>query len=504
MVNTISWKYRNDTWPIVTSYEGFSAYSIIDAWYQTYQSQEQVDVMEVDWSHKVTKKWKKLIADWWYLAWWRWRDMWSSYWGGEVLVVFQTNANADILAYVIKTSAELWDDWYTYAYAFMWWMTDAIWDTMLWWFSTTLTVSTSSWTITISDGNQSILVNTTSHAMRYNADYYDWSSNTSTEYSTLQTNWWLEDWTYSYQWINQDWSDIITSLKAKWIVNATITHDAVNGEITIANGQWSITIADKNLWATQVYNNGDTLSEANCGKYYQRWNNYWFPWDWSNVTISSTNPDLSAYWPWNYYSSSTFINSWVWYTINTNLWWGVSWTEGAMQWPCPSWFHIPSANEISSIIDFYNVVYPNWGASWFQNAFKLPSNKRRRGTSSSDSGCYLWWATHKWDISTNYPCAASLNISYDYIYPIYELQASNACWIRPFKNTYTLIPINQLWSEFWDTTDIQNEMNSHPYDYYLLGWCTTPLTLASWAWAMRRVYASYNTSTNTWSVEEVV
>lgn len=89
-----------------------------------------------------------------------------------------------------------------------------------------------------------------------------------------------------------------------------------------------ITIADKNCWATTVWNDGDTLSEANCWKYYQRWNNYGFPFDATWITTSSTKVDASAYWPWNYYSSSTFILSDIaWYTrawddpVNKNLWW---------------------------------------------------------------------------------------------------------------------------------------------------------------------------------------
>ena len=86
-----------------------------------------------------------------------------------------------------------------------------------------------------------------------------------------------------------------------------------------------ITIADKNLWATTVWNSWDTLSEANCGKYYQWGNNYWFTWTWS-ITTSSTKVDASNYWPWNYYSSSTFINSGGgWSSVqNDNLWWWVT------------------------------------------------------------------------------------------------------------------------------------------------------------------------------------
>lgn len=87
-----------------------------------------------------------------------------------------------------------------------------------------------------------------------------------------------------------------------------------------------ITIMDKNLWATTVWNSWDTLSQANCGKYYQRWNNYWFAWTWS-VTTSSTRVNASVYWPWNYYSSSTFITyRWAWDTTdNWNLRW---WEDG--------------------------------------------------------------------------------------------------------------------------------------------------------------------------------
>ena len=86
-----------------------------------------------------------------------------------------------------------------------------------------------------------------------------------------------------------------------------------------------ITISDKNLWATQVRNDGDTLSEANCGKYYQWGNNYWFAWTWA-LTTSWTSVDASWYWPWNYYSSSTFITTSPRDSSNnTDLRWWVTW-----------------------------------------------------------------------------------------------------------------------------------------------------------------------------------
>lgn len=119
-------------------------------------------------------------------------------------------------------------------------------------------------------------------------------------YGTSIESWWIF-------WSSTDW---LISLSSDW-------------------QNW-ITISDKNLWATTVYNDGDTLSEANCGKYYQRWNNYWFPRTWT-VTTSSTTVNAGSYWPWNYYSSSTFIIiNWDWSSVeNDDLWGGVTW---AVSW----------------------------------------------------------------------------------------------------------------------------------------------------------------------------
>lgn len=72
-----------------------------------------------------------------------------------------------------------------------------------------------------------------------------------------------------------------------------------------------ITMQDKNVWATVVYNDWDTLTNANRGKYFQRWNNYWFTY-WSTWDTSSTRVDASGYWPNNPYSSSTFITTPSW------------------------------------------------------------------------------------------------------------------------------------------------------------------------------------------------
>ena len=99
-----------------------------------------------------------------------------------------------------------------------------------------------------------------------------------------------------------------------------------------SNGSTWYTLMDKNLWATTVYNYWNTLTEANCGKIYQWGNNYWFSWDpyynTSLISQSSTQVNVTGYWPWNYYKSSTWIttnprqnsaNNW------NDLWWWVTW-----------------------------------------------------------------------------------------------------------------------------------------------------------------------------------
>ena len=112
-----------------------------------------------------------------------------------------------------------------------------------------------------------------------------------------------------------------------WTWDAWIFHNTIDWLISISS-DWTIwiTIQDKNLWATVVYNDGDTLAETNCWYYYQRWNNNGFAWTWT-LTTSSTQVDASWYWPWNRYSSSTFItvsaSPWDWSSVqNDNLrWW---------------------------------------------------------------------------------------------------------------------------------------------------------------------------------------
>lgn len=186
-----------------------------------------------------------------------------------------------------------------------------------------------------------------------------------------------------------------------------------------------ITIADKNVWATTVYNSWNTISQSNAWTCFQRWNNYGFPYGWS-ITTSSTQVDARNYWPWNYYSSSTFIiqySNWSSYT-NDDLWWWVTWmvqrTVSHDVQNAYIWRHIPDAyQEVeyitsswyqrinmgitpSSSLSFEfeaaqntSHIYENWimWNLWSANAlfFMVYNNKYR---------LHNWWTVVDWPTAT--------------------------------------------------------------------------------------------------------
>lgn len=123
-------------------------------------------------------------------------------------------------------------------------------------------------------------------------------------------------WTTLYSWTGDAWIFYNTT---DWIIS--ISSDWIN---------W-ITIADKNIWATVVYNDGDTLDQTNCWTYFQRWNNYGFPWTWP-VNTANIQADTTWYWPWNYYYGDVFLYTRTDQPLvvdrssvrNDNLWWWVT------------------------------------------------------------------------------------------------------------------------------------------------------------------------------------
>lgn len=100
-------------------------------------------------------------------------------------------------------------------------------------------------------------------------------------------------------------------------------------ELISISDNWTrrLTMADKNLWATVVYDWGSTYNQNNSGNAFQRWNCHPFPFSWAWWNTSPDRVDTTWYWPNNYYSSDTFItdNTSRQITYNPNLRWWVTW-----------------------------------------------------------------------------------------------------------------------------------------------------------------------------------
>lgn len=220
---------------------------------------------------------------------------------------------------------------------------------------------------------------------------------------------------------------------------AWIYHNAALGLISLSSdGSNWITIADKNLWATTVWNSWDALSETNCWKYYQRWNNYWFPYNWATST-SSTRVNAQNYWPWNYYSNSIFRTTastpYKWDTSdNANLWWWTTNTNEARRWPCASWFHIPSNNDIDNLVTILTNLWQT--TSTIKSYLKLPICwQLSHGNWTSKLETTFWYYRwSNWSSSWNYSY-----MQYFTFWDNYSARRNNSfssIWImiRPFKN----------------------------------------------------------------------
>lgn len=261
-------------------------------------------------------------------------------------------------------------------------------------------------------------------------------------YWTSIESWWIF-------WSSADW---LISLSSDW-------------------NTW-YTIADKNLGATTVWNSGDTLSEANCGWYFQRWNNYMFPFTWT-VTTSSTQVDASNYWPWNYYSSSTFItrsgspfrrdttNNW-------NLWWWETWVQQLptpiikryygwkiikdIQWPAPYGFHVPSNDEWAALCSTLATTFSMARLAETMGIYlKIPMAWERSYSNANVSNVgsygYYWSFTPR-----NNFLAYALRISPSNIEPTYNGGRASGESLRCFKDSPT-IPTSS-WTTLYDGSSV--------------------------------------------------
>lgn len=250
-----------------------------------------------------------------------------------------------------------------------------------------------------------------------------------------------------------------------WLIS--ISFDKVN---------W-ITIADKNLWATEVWNKWDEVTQENNWFFYQRWNNYWFPMDESQYTRRARRVSARNYWPWNYYNSNWVLITTNYYwdsSANNNLWWwwddtlkNFMWRDATnfedRQWPCPDWFHIPSwwlLNKLyNTLLKIYNklncvnYISEPFRKIWFYRQADKYANNMYPEINDYIKLAPSWWLnmnmdwhyylTYNWNLWSSSVSDETLSRWY-YANKIVVWQRyyqftnnhlrSNAFCIRPFKN----------------------------------------------------------------------
>ena len=279
--------------------------------------------------------------------------------------------------------------------------------------------------------------------------------------------------------------------------------------------EW-FTIMDRNLWASETWTTCNANVTWACGYSYQWWNNYWFP-----ITASASKILTGVGLPWNasynnsWYISKKFINwssydydIWdgsnptagnkehhdgIWWWANdfaykssqntvNKLFWDDWWDRELRQWPCPKWWHVPSAWEWSMLLYYwykgnytdnpssYDNIYEfsNQEKRWaFMNRFAIPF-AGFRNYSTANLG-YMDSIGHYWSSS---PLSASSNrvrelyLGSSFVYPSNTSYRASGYFIRCFKNVY--VPINQ------------GNVYTITLDYRWWKWSTAAINVISW------------------------
>ena len=286
-----------------------------------------------------------------------------------------------------------------------------------------------------------------------------------------------------------------------------------------------VTMMDRNLWA----NTNDITSTGSHWYHYQWWNNYWFASNYTNdsgsfpwgETAVQTQYDASSYWPSKWYNSWIFIyknNSsfydWSskrngnlrWWLSDTesNNWWydltkNVATNATNRQWPCPDWYHVPSAWEWNMLLSYfaqekilkYNIrsglYYYNLAWLWteFQEIFKIPFAGFRMWSTSkiSSVGSYD-------DLRTSTPVSSSSTNSFAFQLNSSATNAHNNFYrtygfsIRCFRNTpltfsvdvpstgiiQAVLPENTFTDLWWIINESWSNIITWTYDYAAPTW----------------------------------
>ena len=159
----------------------------------------------------------------------------------------------------------------------------------------------------------------------------------------------------------------ITLSDFKWVI-----HNTKNWEITVTYNWESITLADKNVWATKLWYWKDASSDS-YWLYYQWWwmTGYKYSWTADEVKEYWFEIDIGAYFP-----------RVEWWTLSQQI------------ELCGEGYHIPTRTDWENIIKMFE---NNWNdESDFAEAFKIPFAWVRVSWSAA-----MLWVGKEWDLWTN-------------------------------------------------------------------------------------------------------
>lgn len=279
------------------------------------------------------------------------------------------------------------------------------------------------------------------------------------------------NWHQTYQpWSGIEWVWYNSTL---WLIS--ISADGTN---------W-ITMQDKNVWATVVYNLNDTVTEANAWWFFQFWNNHWFPFSWATNFYTSTQ-NTTGFWPTNPYDSSYWVkvSTNYWFTNTNNSIWGYGSSDQIQ-------------NKVQEVWLWSNKIYPSmrlvlqwYGWSVYEAngeyiftdemwwsvdiIMKVPTT-----FNTTPTGYHKWYAEEYWFL--NQWCQKYWVYWQDFL-DLYNIDWYNFSWILSESYTVSSWQCSQLWTYDWT-------------QFYMRGSWTT------WAWGNNYLAFADSNYTNYYKIE---
>ncbi len=208
------------------------------------------------------------------------------------------------------------------------------------------------------------------------------------EFSTFSNGGWYSSW----EGENNEWWELLNDWNiaevCEWADRWTLIYESTNSDdptwltcehdiaVCSWDGIWYI-IQACNIWATTT----DLLNAGSRWKYFQWWRNKpFYPspsiLESNPIENEDYNPNNDEYWFISWENSPRY--DWL-VTQDDNLWWYYewTWTDEQRQWPCPTWYHVPSSLEWLWLVQAWSSLWPYsaWNTwDFFRARLRLPKS----------------------------------------------------------------------------------------------------------------------------------